>query len=126
MDTLVKKAYENWINVIEYDGKSLLGSQLENSSASRIDVPMASQDYSNSFDQQFTLPALPVPVPSEQPTIDSGLGIYSALQKLSFFYFLSLVFKYCHRSRLSYHSCNIHRFLDQSQGINNKHTYISL
>lgn len=91
MDTLVKKAYDNWMHVIEYDGKSLLISQPEKDScASQVDVPMASQDYSNSFDQQF-LPALPLPVHSDQPPMDLGLtGIYSALQNLLCFLRLDL------------------------------------
>ncbi|PON41282.1 Calmodulin-binding protein [Trema orientale] len=76
VDTLVKKAYDNWRHVIEYDGKSLIGSEPENLCASRIDFPMASQDYPNSFDQQF-LPGLPVPVPSDQPAMDSGLTGYN-------------------------------------------------
>lgn len=87
MDTLVKKAYDNWMHVIEYDGKSLLSSE---SQKSEMFTPIASQDYSNSFDQQFTLPALPVAVPSEQPTIDPGLtGIYSAVQNRYIFEFLT-------------------------------------
>ena len=82
MDTLVKKAYDNWRHVIEYDGKSLLSfKQNKSLGASQTEVFLNSQDYSNSFDQQqFTLPTLPVPVPSEQPSMDSaGLtvgGIY--------------------------------------------------
>ncbi|KAL5579322.1 hypothetical protein UlMin_011764 [Ulmus minor] len=76
VDTLVKKAYDNWIHVIEYDGKSLVGSQPQKSlGASRIDVPMVSQDYSNSFDQQFALPTLPVQVPAEQLAMDASLNI---------------------------------------------------
>ncbi|KAL4628854.1 hypothetical protein ACB092_05G267800 [Castanea dentata] len=73
VDTLVKKAYDNWMHVIEYDGKSLL-SYKENKSldASQTEVLVNSQDYSNSFDQQFALPSLTVPVPSEQPTMNSA------------------------------------------------------
>ncbi|KAF5472035.1 hypothetical protein F2P56_008783 [Juglans regia] len=72
VDTLVKKAYDNWIHVIEYDGKSLLNSKQNNSSdASQSEVPMNSQDYSDSFNQQFALQSLPVAVPSEQSSADS-------------------------------------------------------
>lgn len=73
----MKKAYDNWMHVIEYDGKSLLSfEQNKSSGASQTEVPMNSQDYSNSFDQQFTLPNLPVAVPSEQHSVDSaGLTI---------------------------------------------------
>jgi hypothetical protein len=74
VDTLVKKAYDNWRHVIEYDGKSLLSfKQNKSLGASQTEVFLNSQDYSNSFDQQqFTLPTLPVPVPSEQPSMDSA------------------------------------------------------
>ena len=92
MDTLVKKAYDNWRHVIEYDGKSLLSfKQNKSLGASQTEVFLNSQDYSNSFDQQqFTLPTLPVPVPSEQPSMDSaGLtvgGIYIYILLLLFWY----------------------------------------
>ena len=80
MDTLVKKAYDNWMHVIEYDSKSLLSTEPQKSDP-QIDVSMASQDYSHSFDQQFGLPAPPVPVPLERPSMDSGLtGIYSSIE----------------------------------------------
>lgn len=76
VDTLVKKAYDNWTHVVEYDGKSLLSFKQDKSSyVSQIEAPMPSHDYSNSFAQQFTLPTLPVPLPSEQPPIDSGICI---------------------------------------------------
>ncbi|XP_059437324.1 calmodulin-binding protein 60 C-like [Corylus avellana] len=73
VDTLVKKAYDNWMHVIEYDSQSLLNfRQNKSPGASQTEVPMNSQDYSNLFDQQFTLPSLPVPVPSEHPSVDSA------------------------------------------------------
>ncbi|XP_015888112.1 calmodulin-binding protein 60 B [Ziziphus jujuba] len=76
VDTLVKKAYENWMHVVEYDGKSLLGFKQPNSSdASQAEAPRVSEEYTNSFDQQFTLQNLPVPVPSDQPTMDPGLAV---------------------------------------------------
>lgn len=90
VDTLVKKAYDNWMHVIEYDGKSLL-SYKENKSldASQTEVLVNSQDYSNSFDQQFALPSLTVPVPSEQPTMNSaGLTVGG----LIFFYKIKVVY----------------------------------
>lgn len=74
MDGLVTKAYENWMHVMEYDGKSLLKQQ-KSPDVSLPEVPIASQDYPNSFDQQFTLPSLPASVSSEPPTMDSGLNV---------------------------------------------------
>ncbi|KAM1793151.1 hypothetical protein ACFX12_036924 [Malus domestica] len=74
VDGLVTKAYENWMHVMEYDGKSLL-KQEKSPDVSLSEVPTASQDYPNSFDQQFTLPSLPASVSSEPPTMDSGLNV---------------------------------------------------
>lgn len=73
VDTLVKKAYDNWMHVIEYDGKSLLGfTQNKSGGTPETDVPTAPQHYINSFDQ-LTLPTLSVPAPPEQPSMNSGL-----------------------------------------------------
>ncbi|XP_012091499.1 calmodulin-binding protein 60 B [Jatropha curcas] len=73
VDELVKKAYENWMHVIEYDGKTLLDfKENENIAASQIDIPTSQQDYLNSYDHQVTLPTISVPVPPEQPAMDSG------------------------------------------------------
>ncbi|KAK4399058.1 Calmodulin-binding protein 60 B [Sesamum angolense] len=76
VDTLVKKAYENWMHVIEYDGKSLLGfDQSKSSNASQNDLRIHIQDQPNPFDQ-LSLPNLPIPpsIPAEPPT-NPGLTI---------------------------------------------------
>ncbi|PSS10288.1 Calmodulin-binding protein 60 C like [Actinidia chinensis var. chinensis] len=76
VDDLVKKAYDNWMHVIEYDGKSLLScKQNQSSVASRNDVTMGPQDYSDSFDPQLTLPSLPVPIPTAQPSMNPDLTV---------------------------------------------------
>lgn len=72
MDTLVKKAYENWNEVIEYDGKSLLSFKQVRRSA-RNEPQMGALDYSNTIDHQLQLPRLPVPYSSEQPSANSSL-----------------------------------------------------
>ena len=73
VDSLVKKAYDNWMHVIEYDGKSLLDfKQNQGIVASQNDVPSSQQEFLNSYDHQVTLPIMSVPVPSEQPVMDSG------------------------------------------------------
>lgn len=73
MDNLVKKAYDNWMHVIEYDGKSLLDfKQNQSMVASQTDVPPGQQDFSSSYDHQITMPSLSVPVPIEQSAMDSG------------------------------------------------------
>ncbi|KAK3188106.1 hypothetical protein Dsin_027667 [Dipteronia sinensis] len=76
VDTLVKKAYDNWMHVIEYDGKSLLDFMQNKSVVSpQADISTGPQNYLNSFDQQVTLPTLTVPAPLEQPSMDSGLSV---------------------------------------------------
>ncbi|PRQ37481.1 putative CALMODULIN-BINDING PROTEIN60 [Rosa chinensis] len=77
VDTLVKKAYENWDQVVEYDGKSLLNTkQNKRSTAARNEFQMGSISYSSSSDQHPQLPRLTNPVPSEQTLLsDSALPI---------------------------------------------------
>ncbi|KAI4377240.1 hypothetical protein MLD38_014905 [Melastoma candidum] len=74
VDTLVKKAYDNWNDVIEYDGKSLLNfKQVRRSS--RNDPQAGTLDYSSVVDQQLQLPRIPLPFTSEQPSSDSDLTV---------------------------------------------------
>ncbi|KAK0579044.1 hypothetical protein LWI29_020113 [Acer saccharum] len=76
VDTLVKKAYDNWMQVIEYDGKSPLYFMQNKSVVSpQEDIPTGPQNYLNSFEQQITLPTLTVPAPPEQPSMDSSLSV---------------------------------------------------
>lgn len=85
MDTLVKKAYDNWMHVVEYDGQSLLNyNQNKTLGTSQPQLPMVSYDYSNTLDQQISIPSLPVPVPAGQPTLDSEVtvgGIYFQVKR---------------------------------------------
>ncbi|KAL8460321.1 hypothetical protein ACS0TY_031244 [Phlomoides rotata] len=75
VDTLVKKAYDNWTNVIEYDGKSLLGfDQNKSLDASHNEPMILQQDQPNSFDS-LTLPSVPPSVPAEHPHVNPGLTI---------------------------------------------------
>jgi hypothetical protein len=72
----VKKAYDNWMHAIEYDGKSLLDFKMNQGiDALQNEVPCVQQEFLNSYDHQVTLPTIPVPVPSEQPVMDSGLTV---------------------------------------------------
>lgn len=74
MDMLVKKAYDHWDQVIEYDGKAPLSFKLnDRASASRNELNMGPIDYSTALDHQLQIPHLPVP--SEQPPMDSGLHV---------------------------------------------------
>ncbi|KAG5517050.1 hypothetical protein RHGRI_037711 [Rhododendron griersonianum] len=76
VDTLVKKVYDNWNQVVEYDGKSLLTfKENKRSSASRNELPMGPVEYPNALDNQLTQPHLPGSVPSEQTLMDSSLLI---------------------------------------------------
>ncbi|KAK7302696.1 hypothetical protein RJT34_13592 [Clitoria ternatea] len=78
VDTLVKKAYENWMHVIEYDGKSLLNcNQNKTLGSSHPQAPMGSHGYSNSnsLDQQISIPSLPVPGHTGQPSMDTGITV---------------------------------------------------
>lgn len=73
VDTLMKKAYDNWMHVVEYDGKSFLGAHQEKTAAPQIDMGIGQQSYSNSFDhQQLTLPP-PAPQQQQQPALNPGV-----------------------------------------------------
>jgi len=75
VDNLVKKAYDNWMHVIEYDGKSLLGfEQNQNSVASRSGMTVGPQDHTLSFDSQLTLPSLSAAIP-QQPSMNPVLNV---------------------------------------------------
>ncbi|CAL5375217.1 unnamed protein product [Camellia sinensis] len=76
VDTLVKKAYDNWNYVVEYDGKSLLSfKQSKRPGASRNELPMGPGDYPTSFENQLPQQRLAGSVPPEQSSMDSGLLI---------------------------------------------------
>ncbi|XP_057429114.1 calmodulin-binding protein 60 B-like [Lotus japonicus] len=79
VDTLVKKAYENWMHVIEYDGNSLLDyNQNKSLATSQPQAPVVSLNYSNSNSldqQQISIQGLSVPVPTEQPSMDPGVTV---------------------------------------------------
>ncbi|KAA0058298.1 calmodulin-binding protein 60 B [Cucumis melo var. makuwa] len=75
VDTLVNKAYENWNQVVEYDGKSLLSSkQPKKSNASRNDFQGGHLDLSNTLDHG-SLARMPVSVQPQQPVVDPGLSV---------------------------------------------------
>ncbi|XP_068652434.1 calmodulin-binding protein 60 D-like [Aristolochia californica] len=75
VDTLVKKAYDNWMHVIEYDGRALLNlKQSKMHSTRRNDSSVGSSEYL-SVDPQMSLPRLPVSIPSEPAAGDAGLTV---------------------------------------------------
>ncbi|KAI3889717.1 hypothetical protein MKX03_007739 [Papaver bracteatum] len=71
VDALVKRAYENWTQVIEYDGQALL-SFYQNKQLCAASESEVQQDHHN---QQGSLLTLPVSVPPPQPPTPSGLAI---------------------------------------------------
>ncbi|XP_022867595.1 calmodulin-binding protein 60 B-like isoform X2 [Olea europaea var. sylvestris] len=74
VDTLVKKAYDNWNQIVEYDGKSLLNfKQNKRLNASRNDLPVGPVNYPTALDNQLPLQRLPVSVPSDQSSIDPNV-----------------------------------------------------
>ncbi|KAK4337547.1 hypothetical protein RND71_042034 [Anisodus tanguticus] len=87
VDSLVKKAYDNWNQVVEYDGKSFLNiKQNEKPSSSRNELPVGPVDYPNTFVNQLPQSRLPVSVQSEQSSLDPNLligGVYRNLLSLA-------------------------------------------
>lgn len=74
VDTLVKKAYENWRHVIEYDGKALLNiKQSKKASTSPNKPPSVSPTYHVSYDQQVQVsrPQISVTAPIVHPSLDA-------------------------------------------------------
>ncbi|KAK6942426.1 Calmodulin binding protein-like, N-terminal domain [Dillenia turbinata] len=75
VDTLVKKAYENWNSVIEYDGNALLSfKQSKRPGASRNELSSGVHDYSGHPLDHLTMPRQTVQAPIEQ-NLDSGLSV---------------------------------------------------
>ncbi|KAK9681789.1 hypothetical protein RND81_10G028000 [Saponaria officinalis] len=85
-DGLIKKAYDNWMHVVEYDGKSLLSlKQSKNENISRVEAPMSQPN--NYYNHHVSFPSLPIPAAPEPPSVDPSLkigGLYPFLHSLSF------------------------------------------
>lgn len=80
-DELVKKAYDNWMHAIEYDGKALLSIQ-QNKNTTRNE-PLLPMNYHVSYDQQVSEPSMPLPTTMEHPSVDStgsSIGGYNGSQ----------------------------------------------
>ncbi|KAJ6803453.1 calmodulin-binding protein 60 C-like [Iris pallida] len=75
VDTLVNKAYDNWMHVIEYDGKALLNLKQNRKAVNSANkAPSVSANYP-SYDQQVSQAQLSVPVASVHPPKDSGIAV---------------------------------------------------
>lgn len=75
VDSLVKKAYDNWEQVVEYDGKSLVDAEQNNNTVeSENELHVESIDYDGGLDHQLLMPSLPMSVASEQQ-INSAMPV---------------------------------------------------
>lgn len=70
----MKKAYDNWTQVIEYDSKSFLGFDQNKSPDAQNDHRIQSQYQPNSFDH-LTLPTLPASDHVEHSPVTPGLAV---------------------------------------------------
>ncbi|CAA2938338.1 calmodulin-binding 60 B-like [Olea europaea subsp. europaea] len=82
VDTLVKKACDNWNQIVEYDEKSLLNfKQIEKSNTSHDDLHVGPVSYPIALNNQLPLQRLPVTVPCDQSSMDpnvlTGGSVYS-------------------------------------------------
>ncbi|XP_078438917.1 calmodulin-binding protein [Wolffia australiana] len=77
VDSLVKKAYERWMDVIEYDGKALLNAKKgKRVPASRLAEPLMAPSLNYpSYDQQLPYGA---PVPPQLSLLEPSLGVGGA------------------------------------------------
>ena len=71
----MKKAYDNWHQVIEYDGKAFSNSKkTRRTRSSQNEVPIDTITFPNAIDNQLTLPRLPTAVSNEQLLLDSNVA----------------------------------------------------
>uniref|UniRef100_A0A7N0RG98 Calmodulin-binding protein n=1 Tax=Kalanchoe fedtschenkoi TaxID=63787 RepID=A0A7N0RG98_KALFE len=79
VDKLVKKAYDNWNQVVEYDGKSLVSfPSTESESASQDEDYINPGDYSDPLEQQSHLSHQPASDFSEPPPMNSAMAAVGA------------------------------------------------
>ncbi|CAL5199353.1 unnamed protein product [Lathyrus oleraceus] len=75
VDSLVKKAYDNWEQVVEYDGKSLVDAEQNNNSVEpENELHVESIDFDGGLNHQLQMPSLPMSVTSEHQ-INSGMPV---------------------------------------------------
>ncbi|KAH9304982.1 hypothetical protein KI387_009386, partial [Taxus chinensis] len=74
VDALVKKAYDNWSSVVEYDGKALIGPRSNRKGSSSCPEASApAMQYANAYNQQVPLTCEPVGMQAVQSSANSGL-----------------------------------------------------
>lgn len=75
VDSLVKKAYDNWMSVIEYDGKALAGPKSnKKGNSSRPEASLPPLPYTT-HNQQAPLTSAPVALHPEQASGNPGLTV---------------------------------------------------
>ncbi|KAF9662651.1 hypothetical protein SADUNF_Sadunf18G0076400 [Salix dunnii] len=129
VDTLVKKAYDNWDLVVEYDGKSLLNfNQSRRESVSHNEHQINQIGYSNPSGHQVQLPRLPASIPPEQSSVHSALQAGGS-DFLATGYSDNLVSRYPMQSQLvnpdSRTQCDSNSFLPHEQLISNPQQLLS-
>lgn len=75
VDALVKKAYDNWLSVVEYDGKALLNlksNKKGSSSCQESSIPTI--QYANAYSQQASGSSEPVGMQPAQASANAGLS----------------------------------------------------
>ncbi|XP_031483177.1 calmodulin-binding protein 60 D-like isoform X2 [Nymphaea colorata] len=78
VDTLVKKAYDNWMHVVEYDGKALMAfKQSKKMITTRSDTRASSSEY-QSFDPQASVQQMPFTASTDQVATDPGIAARDA------------------------------------------------
>lgn len=71
----MKKAYDNWEQVVEYDGKSLVDAEQNNNSVEpENELNVESIDFDGGLNHQLQMPSLPMSVTSEHQ-INSGMPV---------------------------------------------------
>ncbi|KAG6517735.1 calmodulin-binding protein 60 D-like [Zingiber officinale] len=73
-DALVKRAYENWSYVVEYDGKALLGLKPNKKTITTRSETSALAKFSGSYDLEASQQHLSVPEPIPQSSNNQGLA----------------------------------------------------
>ncbi|KAJ6813877.1 calmodulin-binding protein 60 C-like [Iris pallida] len=73
-DALVKKAYDNWMDVIEYDGKALISIK-QSKKTTKNELLSAAAIYPAAYDQQDAPPTIAVSVSTDQTSINPGVAV---------------------------------------------------
>ncbi|CAA6672206.1 unnamed protein product [Spirodela intermedia] len=73
-DGLMKKVYDNWVDVVEYDGKALLSAE-HNSRGSSFQAALPPPADYSAYDQQAPLPGFQVLASAGHAPLEGGLAV---------------------------------------------------